>query len=75
MAVATRGVLIADTVAKNMKGKVPPEKLAKLKSENVDYPGDFHLTPGNYLLRFVVREMCIRDRYSVRFKSSFSATC
>jgi hypothetical protein len=56
MAVATRGVLIADTVAKNMKGKVPPEKLAKLKSENVDYPGDFHLTPGNYLLRFVVRD-------------------
>ena len=56
MAVATRGVLIADTVAKNMKGKVPPEKLAKLKSENVDYPGDFHLTPGNNLLRFVVRD-------------------
>ena len=33
-----------------------PEKFAKLKSEGVDYAGDLHLAPGNYLVRFVVRD-------------------
>jgi len=56
MAVARRGTVIADNVAKNMKGKVPPEKLARFKSENVDYPENFHLPAGNYELRLVVRD-------------------
>jgi VWFA-related protein len=56
MAVARRGTVIADNVAKNMKGKIPSEKLARFKSENVDYPGNFHLPAGNYELRFVVRD-------------------
>ncbi|MGA8437994.1 MAG: hypothetical protein WB762_17715 [Candidatus Sulfotelmatobacter sp.] len=71
MAVARSGTLIADYVAENMKGKIPPEKLARFKSENVDYPENFHLPPGNYILRFVVRDNqrgrmgsvhCSRDR-------------
>lgn len=56
MAIARSGTLIADNVAKNMKGKIPPEKLVRFKSENVDYPGSFHLPSGNYELRFVVRD-------------------
>ncbi len=47
VAVARIGSLIADHVSKSLKGAVPPEKFAKLKSESVDYSGDLHLAPGN----------------------------
>lgn len=56
VAVARIGSLIADNVSKSLKGAFPPEKFAKLKSEGVDYSGDLHLAPGNYLVRFVVRD-------------------
>lgn len=56
LAVARIGSLIADNVSKSVKGAVPPEKFAKLKSEGVDNSGDLHLAPGNYLVRFVVRD-------------------
>jgi hypothetical protein len=54
VAVARIGSLIADNICKSLKGAVPPEKFAKLKSEGVDYSDDLHLAPGNYLVRFVV---------------------
>lgn len=56
LAIARNDALIADNIAKNLKGTMAPEKFAKLQSEGVDYPGDLHLAPGNYLVRFVVRD-------------------
>jgi VWFA-related protein len=56
LAIARNDALVADNVAQNLKGAMAPEKFAQLKSKGVDYAGDLHLTPGNYLVRFVVRD-------------------
>ncbi len=56
LAIARKSALIADTLAQNLKGAMTPENFAMLKSTGVDYAGNLHLTPGNYLVRFVVRD-------------------
>jgi hypothetical protein len=56
LTVARNGAVIADNIGNHLKGEIPPEKFAKLKSEGLDYTGRLHLVRGSYLVRFVVRD-------------------
>lgn len=51
----TKGV-VAGTVSRQFKGNIVPETLAKLKNDGVVYQNLFELAPGDYEVRFVVRD-------------------
>jgi hypothetical protein len=52
---ATRKGAIADTVGQTVKGMLPPEALAKIKADGIVYRNSLSLPPGEYQVRFVVR--------------------
>ena len=43
-------------VSQSIKGAVAPDKLAKLKADGIFYQSRLELPPGNYQVRFVVRD-------------------
>ncbi len=47
---------IADTVGQTVKGTLPPNALAKIKADGIFYRSSFDLSPGEYQVRFVVRD-------------------
>jgi VWFA-related protein len=42
--------------AQTVKGAIPPNALAKIKAEGFQYNNDLNLAPGDYEVRFVVRD-------------------
>ncbi len=53
---ATKKGTIADTVGQTVKGTLPPNALAKIKADGIFYRSSFDLSPGQYQVRFVVRD-------------------
>lgn len=47
---------IADTVGQTIKGTLPPDALAKIKANGIFYRNSLDLAPGEYQVRFVVRD-------------------
>jgi VWFA-related protein len=56
VALATSKGATAGTFGQTIKGSVTPENLAKLKNDGVYYQNALNLPPGNYQVRFVVRD-------------------
>ncbi len=53
---ATNKGVSAGTLSQTMKGLVVPETLAKLKADGIVYRNFLALSPGDYQVRFVVRD-------------------
>ena len=53
---ATKKGIIADTVGQTIKGTLPANALAKIKVDGIFYRNTFDLVPGEYQVRFVVRD-------------------
>ncbi len=56
VAQATSKGAIAGTVSQTIKGAVRPDALAQLKADVISYSNSFDLPPGEYQVRFVVRD-------------------
>jgi VWFA-related protein len=52
---ATKKGTIADTVGQTVKGMLPAEALARIKADGIVYRNSLDLPPGEYQVRFVVR--------------------
>ena len=55
IAQATRNGTPAGNAGQTIKGTIPPASLPKLKAEGIFYQSVLDLTPGDYQVRFVVR--------------------
>ncbi len=53
---ATKKGTIADTVGQTIKGTLSPNALAQIKADGIFYRNSFDLAPGEYQVRFVVRD-------------------
>lgn len=53
---ATRKGMPANTVGQTVKGMLPPDSLAKIKAEGIIYRNSIDLAPGDYQVRFIVRD-------------------
>jgi VWFA-related protein len=53
---ATKKGVTADTVGQTIKGMLPANALAKIKADGIFYRNTFDLAPGEYQVRFVVRD-------------------
>jgi VWFA-related protein len=53
---ATKKGIVADTVGQTVKGTLPADALPKIKADGISYRNSFDLTPGDYQVRFVVRD-------------------
>ena len=56
LAQATLKGTAADTVGQTIKGNVRAESMAKLKSDGIFYKNALDLPPGDYQVRFIVRD-------------------
>ena len=56
VAQATNNGVPAGTVSQTVKGLIVPDTLAKLKADGVVYNNFLSLSPGDYQIRFVVRD-------------------
>ncbi len=56
VAQATSKGVPARTVSQTLKGQIVPDTLAKLKTDGVLYQNSIELSPGDYEVRFVVRD-------------------
>jgi hypothetical protein len=56
VAQATKKGVSAGTLSQTMKGLIVPETLAKLKADGIVYRNFLDLSPGDYQVRFVVRD-------------------
>jgi len=56
VAQATNNGVPAGTVSQTLKGAIRPDTLAKLKADGVVYNNVLNLSPGDYQVRFVVRD-------------------
>jgi len=56
VAQATNKGVSAGTLSQTMKGLIVPETLAKLKADGIVYRNFLDLSPGDYQVRFVVRD-------------------
>ena len=56
LARATKKGVTADTVGQTIKGTLPANALAKIKADGVFYRSSLDLAPGDYQVRFVVRD-------------------
>jgi len=56
VAQATNKGVSAGTLSQTMKGLIVPETLAKLKADGIIYKNFLDLSPGDYQVRFVVRD-------------------
>ncbi|MFZ0313811.1 MAG: VWA domain-containing protein [Candidatus Korobacteraceae bacterium] len=56
VAQATSKGVNASTLSQTMKGAIVPETLAKLKADGIVYRNFLDLAPGDYQVRFVVRD-------------------
>jgi VWFA-related protein len=53
---ATKKGAIANTVGQTVRGMLPPDALAKIKAEGIIYRNSIDLAPGDYQVRFIVRD-------------------
>jgi VWFA-related protein len=53
---ATKKGAIANTVGQTVRGVLPPDALAKIKAEGIIYRNSIDLAPGDYQVRFIVRD-------------------
>lgn len=56
IAQATRQGTPAGNAGQTVKGAIPPAALAKIKADGIFYQNALELPPGNYQVRFVVRD-------------------
>jgi VWFA-related protein len=56
VAVGTKDGKTADSYGQTVKGAPKPEIVAKLKNEGLAYANSLELLPGQYMVRFVVRD-------------------
>lgn len=56
VAQATNKGVSAGTLSQTMKGLIVPETLAKLKADGIVYRNFLDLSPGDYQVRFIVRD-------------------
>jgi VWFA-related protein len=56
VAQATNNGVPAGTVSRTVKGMIVPDTLAKLKADGIIYNNFLSLSPGDYQVRFVVRD-------------------
>ena len=56
LARATTKGIAADTTGQTIKGTLSPKALAKIKEEGISYRNSLDLAPGEYQVRFVVRD-------------------
>lgn len=56
LAQATENGKPAGNTGQTVKGTLPPDALAKIKAEGIFYKNVFELAPGDYEVRFVVRD-------------------
>lgn len=56
VAQATKNGSPADHKGQTMKGAIPTDSLAKIKADGIFYKSDLELTPGDYQVRFVIRD-------------------
>jgi hypothetical protein len=56
VAQATSKGVPARTISQTLKGEIIPATLAKLKTDGVMYQNSLELSPGDYQVRFVVRD-------------------
>lgn len=48
---------VADTVAQTREANLKPETVAKIEAGGLSYRNQFHLVPGEYSVRFVIRDV------------------
>ena len=56
LARATKQGTTADTTGQTIKGTLPPAALAKIKADGIFYKNSLDLAPGEYQVRFVIRD-------------------
>lgn len=56
LAQATKKGVTADTVGQTIKGTLPANALARVKADGIFYKNSLDLAPGEYQVRFVVRD-------------------
>jgi VWFA-related protein len=53
---ASQGAVTGKPLGQAVKGSIPPEKLAEIKSQGIVYRNSINLAPGKYDVKFVVRD-------------------
>ncbi len=56
IALTAKSGTAADTISQTLQGAAKPETLAKLRAEGLAYSNTLELPPGQYTVRFVVRD-------------------
>jgi hypothetical protein len=56
IALASKSGTAADTISQTLQGAAKPETLAKLRADGIAYNNELELPPGQYMVRFVVRD-------------------